>query len=145
MGFFREAVSLTVSGQLEAEIFALAFKNVYTFGPTFRAENSNTARHASEFWMIEPEIAFCDLEGNMEVAEDMIKYIIKYVLENAPEEMTFFNNFIDEGVIERLENLIDSEFERVTYTKAVELLKATEKKFQFPSAEIGRASCRERV
>lgn len=130
--FFGKEASLTVSGQLEAEIFALAFKNVYTFGPTFRAENSNTARHASEFWMIEPEIAFCDLEGNMEVAEDMIKYIIKYVLENAPEEMTFFNNFIDEGVIERLENLIDSEFERVTYTKAVELLKAAEKEFQFP-------------
>lgn len=130
--FFGKEASLTVSGQLEAEIFALAFKNVYTFGPTFRAENSNTARHASEFWMIEPEIAFCDLEGNMEVAEDMIKYIIKYVLENAPEEMAFFNNFIDEGVIERLENLIDSEFERVTYTKAVELLKAAEKEFQFP-------------
>ncbi|MEG0919031.1 MAG: asparagine--tRNA ligase [Anaerovoracaceae bacterium] len=130
--FFAKETSLTVSGQLEAEIFALAFRNVYTFGPTFRAENSNTARHASEFWMIEPEIAFCDLEGNMEVAEAMIKYIIKYVLENAPEEMEFFNNFIDKGLIDRLNNVVNSEFERVTYTKAVEILLESKEEFQYP-------------
>lgn len=130
--FFGKETSLTVSGQLEAEIFALAFRNVYTFGPTFRAENSNTARHASEFWMIEPEIAFCDLEGNMEVAEAMIKYIIKYVLENAPEEMEFFNNFIDKGLIDRLNNVVNSDFERVTYTKAVEILLESKEEFQYP-------------
>ncbi|MEG0291136.1 MAG: asparagine--tRNA ligase [Anaerovoracaceae bacterium] len=130
--FFGKETSLTVSGQLEAEIFALAFRNVYTFGPTFRAENSNTARHASEFWMIEPEIAFCDLAGNMEVAEAMIKYIIKYVLAEAPEEMEFFNNFIDKGLIDRLNVIVNSEFERVSYTKAVEILQASGEEFQYP-------------
>ncbi len=130
--FFGKETSLTVSGQLEAEIFALAFRNIYTFGPTFRAENSNTARHASEFWMIEPEIAFADLQDNMDIAEDMIKYIITYVLENAPEEMEFFNNFIDKGLIERLNNIVSNDFERITYTKAVELLKESGKEFQYP-------------
>ncbi|MDD6920301.1 MAG: asparagine--tRNA ligase [Eubacteriales bacterium] len=130
--FFGKEASLTVSGQLEAEIFALAFKNVYTFGPTFRAENSNTARHASEFWMIEPEIAFCDLQGNMEVAEAMIKYIISYLLENAPEEMAFFNQFVDKGLIERLENIVNSDFERVTYTEAVEILLKADRPFEYP-------------
>jgi len=130
--FFGKHTSLTVSGQLEAEIFALAFRNVYTFGPTFRAENSNTARHASEFWMIEPEMAFTDLAGNMEVAEDMIKYIIRDVLEKAPEEMEFFNKFIDKGVIERLQSIVDSDFERVPYTKAVEILEGCGEEFQYP-------------
>jgi asparaginyl-tRNA synthetase len=130
--FFGKPTSLTVSGQLEAEIFALAFRNVYTFGPTFRAENSNTQRHASEFWMIEPEMAFTDLEGNMEVAEAMIKYIINYVLENAPEEMEFFNRFIDKGVLERLQNIVNSDFGRVTYTEAVDILKKSGEKFQYP-------------
>lgn len=130
--FFGREASLTVSGQLEAEIFALAFKNVYTFGPTFRAENSNTARHASEFWMIEPEIAFADLEDNMKLAEDMVKYIISYVLENAPEEMAFFNQFMDKGLIQRLENLVDSDFGRITYTEAVEVLKKSGHKFEYP-------------
>ena len=130
--FFGKETNLTVSGQLEAEIFAMAFRNVYTFGPTFRAENSNTARHASEFWMIEPEMAFCDLEGNMEVAEQMIKYIINYVFENAPEEMEFFNKFVDKGLIERLKHVANSDFGRVTYTEAVELLKKSGKKFDYP-------------
>lgn len=130
--FFGKETNLTVSGQLEAEIFALAFRNVYTFGPTFRAENSNTARHASEFWMIEPEIAFADLEDDMNVAEDMVKYILRYVMENAPEEMEFFNKFIDKGLIDRLQHVIDSAFERVPYTKAVELLKKSGQKFQYP-------------
>ncbi|MCI5698745.1 MAG: asparagine--tRNA ligase [Clostridiales bacterium] len=130
--FFGREASLTVSGQLEAEIFAMAFKNVYTFGPTFRAENSNTARHASEFWMIEPEIAFADLEDNMKLAEDMVKYIIRYVLENAPEEMDFFNRFMDKGLIERLETLVDSEFGRITYTEAVDVLKKSGHKFEYP-------------
>ena len=119
--------NLTVSGQLEAEVYALAFRNVYTFGPTFRAENSNTARHAAEFWMIEPEIAFADLEDNMELAEDMMKYIINYVLENAPEEMAFFNQFIDNTLLERLENVVNSDFGRITYTEAIELLKSQER------------------
>ena len=130
--FFGKMTSLTVSGQLEAEIFALAFKDVYTFGPTFRAENSNTARHASEFWMIEPEMAFCDLEGDMEVAEAMIKHIIRYVLDNAPEEMEFFNKFIDKGVLERLDHIVNSDFGRVTYTEAIALLKKSGEKFQYP-------------
>lgn len=121
--FFGKETNMTVSGQLEAETYALAFRNVYTFGPTFRAENSYTARHASEFWMIEPEIAFADLQDNMRLAEDMIKYIINYVLENAPEEMNFFNSFIDKGLIERLNNIVNSDFGRVTYTEAVDLLK----------------------
>mgnify|MGYP002571673137 CR=1 FL=1 len=130
--FFGKKASLTVSGQLEAEIFALAFKNVYTFGPTFRAENSNTARHASEFWMIEPEMAFADLTDDMDVAEAMIKYIINYVLENAPEEMEFFNKFMDKGLIERLQNIVNSDFERVTYTEAVEILQKSGEDFQYP-------------
>ena len=130
--FFGKETNLTVSGQLEAEIFAMAFRNVYTFGPTFRAENSNTGRHASEFWMIEPEMAFCDLEGNMKTAEAMIKYIINYVFENAPEEMEFFNNFIDKGLIERLKHVAESDFGRVTYTEAVELLKKSGKEFDYP-------------
>lgn len=130
--FFGKETSLTVSGQLEAEAYALAFRKVYTFGPTFRAENSNTARHASEFWMIEPEVAFADLEDNMQLAEDMIKYIINYVLDNAPEEMDFFNEFIDKNLLERLNKIVASDFGRVTYTEAVELLKKSGKEFQFP-------------
>lgn len=130
--FFGKETSLTVSGQLEAETFALAFKNIYTFGPTFRAENSNTARHASEFWMIEPEIAFADLTDNMDIAEDMIKYIVNYVLEHAPEEMEFFNSFIDKGLIERLGNIVNNDFERISYTDAVDLLLKSGKEFQYP-------------
>ncbi|MDO4870386.1 MAG: asparagine--tRNA ligase [Bacillota bacterium] len=130
--FFGKHTGLTVSGQLEGEIFAMAFRNIYTFGPTFRAENSYTARHASEFWMVEPEMAFCDLEGNMDVAEDMIKYVIRYVLENAPEEMEFFNKFIDKGLLDRLDNIINSDFERITYTKAVEILQNSGEEFQYP-------------
>lgn len=130
--FFGKACNLTVSGQLEGEIFAMAFRDIYTFGPTFRAENSNTARHASEFWMIEPEIAFADLEDDMNLAEDMVKYIISYVLEKAPEEMNFFNSFVDKGLLERLNHVVNSDFERVTYTKAVEILQGCGEKFQYP-------------
>lgn len=130
--FFGKEASLTVSGQLEAETFALAFRNVYTFGPTFRAENSNTARHASEFWMIEPEVAFADLEDNMVLAEAMIKYIIQYVMDHAPEEMEFFNSFVDKGLLDRLQVILGNEFGRVTYTEAVELLIKSGKEFQFP-------------
>lgn len=130
--FFGKEANLTVSGQLNAEIMALAFRNVYTFGPTFRAENSNTQRHASEFWMIEPEIAFADLEDNMCLAEDMIKYIINYILENAPEEMEFFNNFVDKGLLERLNHVANSDFVRITYTKAVEMLIESGHKFDYP-------------
>lgn len=130
--FFGKETNLTVSGQLEAETFALAFRNVYTFGPTFRAENSNTARHASEFWMIEPEVAFADINDNMELAESMIKYIINYVLEHAKEEMKFFNEFIDKGLLDRLNNIVSNDFARITYTEAVELLKTSGREFQFP-------------
>lgn len=130
--FFGKETNLTVSGQLSAETFAMAFRNVYTFGPTFRAENSNTARHAAEFWMIEPEMAFADLEDNMELAEDMLKYIIRYVLENAPEEMEFFNSFVDKTLLERLQNILDNEFGRVTYTKAVEMLIESGQVFEYP-------------
>lgn len=130
--FFGKETNLTVSGQLEAEAFALAFKNVYTFGPTFRAENSNTARHAAEFWMIEPEIAFAELKDNMELAEDMMKYIIKYVMDNAKEEMEFFSNFIDKGLIERLENVVNSDFGVITYTEAIDLLLKSGEEFKFP-------------
>ena len=130
--FFGKQANLTVSGQLSAETYALAFRDVYTFGPTFRAENSNTTRHAAEFWMIEPEIAFADLEDDMELAEDMLKYVINYVLENAPEEMQFFNSFIDKGLIERLENIVNSDFGRVSYTEAIELLKKAGNKFDYP-------------
>ena len=120
--FFGKPTNLTVSGQLNGETFAMAFKNIYTFGPTFRAENSNTTRHAAEFWMIEPEMAFADLQDNMEVAESMLKYIISYVLEHAPEEMAFFNQFVDKGLLERLNGVLNSQFGHVTYTEAVELL-----------------------
>ena len=132
--FFGKETNLTVSGQLEAEAFALAFRNIYTFGPTFRAENSNTARHASEFWIIEPEMAFADLARDMEVAEAMIKYIINYVLENAPEEMQFFNSFVDKGLLDRLNHIVNSDFGRVTYTEAVDLLLKSGKEFQYPVA-----------
>ena len=130
--FFGKETNLTVSGQLSAETFAMAFRNVYTFGPTFRAENSNTARHAAEFWMIEPEMAFADLEDNMEVAEEMLKYIIEYVLDNAPEEMEFFNSFVDKGLLDRLHNILNNDFGRVTYTEAVDLLIKSGKKFEYP-------------
>ena len=130
--FFGKPVNMTVSGQLNVEPFAQTFRNVYTFGPTFRAENSNTARHAAEFWMIEPEMAFADLQDDMEVAEAMIKYIINYVLENAPEEMAFFNERIDKGLIERLQGVVNAEFGHVTYTEAIELLEKSGKKFDYP-------------
>ncbi|MBR3705420.1 MAG: asparagine--tRNA ligase [Firmicutes bacterium] len=130
--FFGKETSLTVSGQLQGETYALAFRNIYTFGPTFRAENSHTGRHASEFWMIEPEISFADLADNMELAEAMIKHIINYVLENAPEEMQFFNSFVDKGLLDRLNAIVNADFGRVTYTEAVELLKKSGKKFQYP-------------
>ena len=129
--FFNKPTNLTVSGQLNGETYAMAFRNIYTFGPTFRAENSNTTRHAAEFWMIEPEMAFADLQDNMEIAEDMIKYIIKYVMDEAPEEMKFFNSFIDKGLIERLENVVNNEFGRITYTEAVELLEKHNDKFDY--------------
>ncbi|MEE1048736.1 MAG: asparagine--tRNA ligase [Clostridia bacterium] len=130
--FFSQESSLTVSGQLEGEDFSMAFGDIYTFGPTFRAENSNTQRHAAEFWMIEPEIAFADLEDDMRLAEDMLKFIINYVMENAPEEMNFFNNFIDKGLIDRLQNVVSNDFGRVTYTEAIELLKNSGKEFEYP-------------
>ena len=129
--FFGKPANLTVSGQLNAENFAMAFGNVYTFGPTFRAENSNTQRHAAEFWMIEPEMAFCDLEGDMNIAEAMIKHIIRTVLDKCPQEMAFFNSFVDKGLLERLEHVASSDFGRVTYTEAVEILKQNNDKFDF--------------
>ena len=130
--FFGKSTNLTVSGQLNVETFCAAFRNVYTFGPTFRAEYSNTARHASEFWMIEPEIAFADLSANMELAEDMIKYIIKYVMDNCPEEMKFFNAFVEKGLFDKLNNVLNNEFAKVTYTEAIEILENCGKKFEFP-------------
>ena len=130
--FFGKETNLTVSGQLSAETFAMAFRNIYTFGPTFRAENSNTTRHAAEFWMIEPEMAFADLNDNMEIAEEMLKYIIQYVLDNAPEEMEFFNSFVDKGLLDRLNNILNNDFGRVTYTEAVELLKKSGHQFEYP-------------
>ena len=130
--FFEKSANLTVSGQLNGETYAHAFRNIYTFGPTFRAENSNTTRHAAEFWMIEPEIAFADLKDDMALAEDMLKYIINYVLENAPEEMAFFNNFVDKGLLERLDNIVNSDFGKVTYTEAVEILKEHNSEFDYP-------------
>ena len=129
--FFGKETSLTVSGQLNAETYAQAFGNVYTFGPTFRAENSNTTRHAAEFWMLEPEMAFADLEDDMDLAEDMLKYVINYVMKNAPEEMNFFNSFVDKGLIDRLTNVATSEFARITYTDAIEILKKHNDKFEF--------------
>lgn len=130
--FFGKETFLTVSGQLEAEAYALSFKNIYTFGPTFRAENSNTSRHAAEFWMMEPEIAFADLEDNMNLAEEMMKYVISYVMDEAKEEMEFFNKFIDKDLMDRLDNIVNSNFERITYTKAIEILKESKKKFNYP-------------
>lgn len=130
--FFGKSCNLTVSGQLHGEAFALAFRDIYTFGPTFRAENSNTARHAAEFWQIEPEMAFCDLAGYMDTAEAMIKHIIKTVLERCPDEMAFFNKFMDNGLLERLNHVLNSEFVRCSYTKAVELLLESGQDFQYP-------------
>ena len=130
--FFNKQTNLTVSGQLNGETFAMAFRNIYTFGPTFRAENSNTTRHAAEFWMIEPEIAFADLQDDMRLAEDMLKYIIAYVLENAPEEMNFFNSFVDKGLLERLHHVLNSDFGHVTYTEAIALLEPHNEQFDYP-------------
>ncbi|MBR6200557.1 MAG: asparagine--tRNA ligase [Spirochaetales bacterium] len=130
--FFGKETSLTVSGQLAAEAMAMAFRNVYTFGPTFRAENSNTPRHAAEFWMIEPEMAFADLNDDMDVAEAMIKYIINTVLEKCPEEIEFFNNFVDKGLLDRLHNIVSNDFARITYTEAVDLLLKSGQKFEYP-------------
>ena len=129
--FFGKSTHLTVSGQLNAETFATAFRNIYTFGPTFRAENSNTVKHAAEFWMIEPEICFADLNDDMDLAEDMIKYIFSYVLENCPEEMDFFNKFIDTGLLDRLNNVINSDFGRITYTDAIKELEKHNDQFEF--------------
>ena len=130
--FFGKMANLTVSGQLSAETYAMAFRDVYTFGPTFRAEKSNTPRHAAEFWMIEPEIAFADLEDDMRLAEDMVKYVIRYVLENAQEEMSFFNQFIDKGILDRLNLVANSDFGRVTYTEAIQILETCGKEFEYP-------------
>jgi asparaginyl-tRNA synthetase len=130
--FFGKRAFLTVSGQLEAEIMALAFTNVYTFGPTFRAENSNTSRHLAEFWMIEPEMAFCDLDGNIAIAEALLKYIFSYVLEHCPEDMEFFNQRIDDTVLATAENIIHNEFARLTYTEAIALLEKADRKFEYP-------------
>ena len=129
--FFGKETNLTVSGQLNGETYAQAFRNIYTFGPTFRAENSNTTRHAAEFWMIEPEIAFADLKDDMMLAEAMLKYVIRYVLEHAPEEMNFFNSFVDKGLLERLNHVVDSEFAHVTYTEAIEILEKNNKNFDY--------------
>ena len=130
--FFGKSSHLTVSGQLDVETYAHAFRNVYTFGPTFRAENSNTVKHAAEFWMIEPEICFADLQDDMNLAEDMIKYIISYVLENAPEEMAFFNQFVDTGLFDRLHNVVNSDFGRITYTDAIKELEKVNEQFEYP-------------
>jgi asparaginyl-tRNA synthetase len=129
--FFGKSTNLTVSGQLNGETYAMAFKNIYTFGPTFRAENSNTTRHAAEFWMIEPEIAFADLTDDMAMAEGMLKYVIKYVLEHAPEEMNFFNQFVDQGLLERLNHVADSSFGHVTYTEAIDILTKNNDNFDY--------------
>ena len=130
--FFGKPTNLTVSGQLNGETFAMAFRNIYTFGPTFRAENSNTTRHAAEFWMIEPEMAFADLDDLLRVEEDMLKYIISYVLEHAPEEMAFFNQFVDKGLLDRLNNILNNDFGRITYTDAVALLEKHNDQFDYP-------------
>ena len=130
--FFGKPTYLTVSGQLEAEIMAMAFSNVYTFGPTFRAENSNTSRHLAEFWMMEPEMAFCDLEGNMDLAEEFLKFVFKRVLEDCPDDMEFFNKRIEKTVLETADNIINNEFERITYTDAINLLEKCDKKFEYP-------------
>ena len=130
--FFGKQASLTVSGQLSAEAYAMAFGNVYTFGPTFRAERSNTARHAAEFWMIEPEMAFCDLAGNMDVAEAMVKHIIRRVTKTCPSELKFLNDFVDKGLLERLENVASNDFVRLPYTEAIKILEPVKDKFEFP-------------
>jgi asparaginyl-tRNA synthetase len=130
--FFGKQAYLTVSGQLQAEVMAMAFENVYTFGPTFRAENSNTSRHLAEFWMVEPEMAFCDLEGDQNLAEEFLKYIFKYVLETCPEDLEFFNKFIDQSVLETADNIINNEFARITYTEAIDLLEKSGATFEFP-------------
>jgi len=130
--FFGKETNLTVSGQLNGETYAMAFKNIYTFGPTFRAENSNTTRHAAEFWMIEPEMAFADLQDDMMLAESMLKYIIRYVMAEAPEEMAFFNQFVDQGLMERLQHVMDSDFAHVTYTEAIEILEKHNSEFEYP-------------
>ena len=129
--FFGKPTNLTVSGQLNVETYAMAFRNVYTFGPTFRAENSNTPRHAAEFWMIEPEMAFADLDDNMRLAEGLLKYVIRYVLENAPTEMNFFNQFVDKGLLDRLKNVLESEFAHITYTDAVKILEEHNDQFDY--------------
>ncbi|WP_267383201.1 asparagine--tRNA ligase [Cyanobacterium sp. uoEpiScrs1] len=129
--FFGKRAYLTVSGQLEAEVMAMAFKNVYTFGPTFRAENSNTSRHLAEFWMVEPEIAFCDLEGNQDLAEALLKYVFKSVLETCPEDIEFFNKRIDKTVLETADNIIDNDFERITYTEAIKFLEKAKQQFKY--------------
>ena len=129
--FFNKPASLTVSGQLEAETFALAFKNTYTFGPTFRAENSNTKTHANEFWMIEPEMAFCDLEGDMDVMEDMLKFVVNYVLENAKDEMEFFDKFVENGLLDKLNKLVNSEFTRISHEDVITILKKADVKWEF--------------
>ena len=131
--FFGKETNLTVSGQLEAETYCMAFNKVYTFGPTFRAENSNTPRHAAEFWMIEPEIAFADLTDDMLLAEEMLKFTISYVLEHTPEEMQFFNSFVDQSLLERLENIVKSEFGHITYSEAIEILKKSGEQFDYPA------------
>ncbi|KXO16710.1 asparagine--tRNA ligase [Clostridiales bacterium KA00134] len=130
--FFGKETNLTVSGQLEAEAFAMAFRDVYTFGPTFRAENSNTQRHAAEFWMMEPELAFADINDIMDSSEEMLKFVISYVLEKCPDEMNFFNSFIDKGLLDRLDNIVKSDFQRITYTEAIEILEKSGKKFNYP-------------
>jgi asparaginyl-tRNA synthetase len=130
--FFGKETNLTVSGQLNGETFCAAFRNIYTFGPTFRAENSNTSRHAAEFWMIEPEIAFADLSANMDLGEDMIKYVIKYVMDHCPEEIEFFNQWVEKGLVDRLNNVLNNEFARITYTEAIEILSKSGKKFEYP-------------
>ncbi len=130
--FFGAEASLTVSGQLEAELFASALSKVYTFGPTFRAENSNTARHLSEFWMVEPEVAFCDLAGDMELAEDFLKYVITYVMDNCPQDMEFFDRWIEKGILSSLQSVVDADFERMTYTDAIAALEKSGKEFEFP-------------
>jgi len=140
--FFGKPAALTVSGQLQAETYALSYKKVYTFGPTFRAENSNTKTHASEFWMIEPEIAFCDLEGDMDIMEDMLKYIVKYVLENAPDEMNFFDNFVEKGLIDKLKKLLNSSFTRIDHEEVISILKKAPVKWEF-APEYGQDIARE--
>src|SRR5438445_2974210 len=130
--FFARPTYLTVSGQLEAEAFALALSKVYTFGPTFRAENSNTSRHASEFWMIEPEMAFCDLAGNMDLAEEFVKYLITDAKKHCPEEMELFGKFVDKELLSRLDFVLERPFQRITYNNAIELLRKSGEKFEFP-------------